>query len=293
VSADRVAPDWIPFQPARWIAGTSELDGMTEFVFFRLVVHAYEAGNPLVPGSDRRNALRCKVDLETFQNAIELLVEFGKVKRVPDGIFVPSTDSRISDANGRIAARRRGASIARRRGTLKAEGKTQDEINLIIRREFPDDQEQKAVQTPHNTEQDITEQDITDTRGGAGGDFLFSESETGPDPVKLAVDDWNAFANRNNLAKVQVISEVRRKKLVARLKDAGGIDGWRAALDLAGKSVFLLGKSAKSDWKMDFDFLLQQSSFIKLMEGSYQGGTKPNGAPSSTMSEIRGIRDHA
>ena len=109
------APDWIPWSPARWLAGTMELDRATEFVFFRLCMIAYEAGDPFVAGSDKRNAMRCKTPYEEYLEAIGLLSEIGKVEIKADGVYIPSTETRITDAKTRITGRQRGAAIARRK----------------------------------------------------------------------------------------------------------------------------------------------------------------------------------
>ncbi|PKR56365.1 helix-turn-helix domain-containing protein [Thalassospira lohafexi] len=94
-----------------------------------------------------------------------------------------------------------------------------------------------------------------------------SEPVNEPDICQIAVDEYNTMAEECGLSKAQVISPTRKTKLKARLKDCGGIEGWSAALDKIRGSPFLLGHTG--DWKASFDFLLQQSSFIKLMEGAY------------------------
>lgn len=91
-------------------------------------------------------------------------------------------------------------------------------------------------------------------------------------PVTDAFDLWNSFAQENGLSEAQVLSDQRNKKIKARLKDCGGIDGWQRALDKISDSDFLLGK--KTDFKATLDFVLQKSSFIKIMEGAYDGKSK-------------------
>lgn len=83
-----------------------------------------------------------------------------------------------------------------------------------------------------------------------------------------AVKCWNDLAEKLNLSKVAKLTETRKKKLVARLKDCGGIEGWKAAIEKVSTLRWMHGEN-KSGWKVNFDFLLQESSFVKLMEGSY------------------------
>lgn len=88
-----------------------------------------------------------------------------------------------------------------------------------------------------------------------------------------AVDAYNAMAEKAGLPKAQLLTDKRRKSLAHRLQECGGIDGWRAAMDKVAASAFLTGK--KTDWRADFDFVLQAKSFTKIMEGSYDNKPAP------------------
>lgn len=95
-------------------------------------------------------------------------------------------------------------------------------------------------------------------------------------PEGIAVRAWNAVAGRVGLAQVQRLTDTRRAKLRKRLDECGGLDGWSAALAKVEGSPFLLGKIPGRDWRADFDFLLQQKSFTKLMEGVYDRPNPPD-----------------
>lgn len=88
----------------------------------------------------------------------------------------------------------------------------------------------------------------------------------GDDAVRL----WNELAERHGLAAVQKRTKPRMAKLKARLADCGGLEGWRAALAKIEETPGLRPKK-KGAWKVDFDFLLAESKFVKLMEGKYDG----------------------
>ena len=83
-----------------------------------------------------------------------------------------------------------------------------------------------------------------------------------------AMNIWNSVAERNGLAQAQRLTDKRKKQLKARLADCGGMAGWKAACEKVGASAFLLGENPRS-WRADLDFVLQPTSFTKLMEGSY------------------------
>lgn len=87
----------------------------------------------------------------------------------------------------------------------------------------------------------------------------------------LTVDDvvevWNDMAEQCGLAKVVKLTEVRRKKIKARIKEYS-VDDWSKAMNAIYNSKFLRGENDRG-WKADFDFLLEPSKFIKLLEGTY------------------------
>jgi hypothetical protein len=89
------------------------------------------------------------------------------------------------------------------------------------------------------------------------------------DDVEAAVASWNAMAAKHGLAQVAKLTDARRRALLARLRECDGLDGWHTALDLVTKSQFLLGITERGGWKADFDFIITQSKFTKLMEGGY------------------------
>jgi len=287
---DQARPDWIKFEPARWMAGTAELDAMTEFVFFRLCLIAYEKADPVVSGSAKRNAMRCKVPLEVYEEAVELLSELEKVTVVEGGVLVHSTEGRLRDSIGRMSARQRGAAISRRRRELKFNGKKQAEIDLIISREFPDDQSDDLPRNKTDRQTDKTDRE--DTQGGVGEQFDLIPSEENSDPFEEAVAIWGEMAAKEGLPLVQSKSADRRKKLAERLKELGGIEGWKIAVHNVADSDFLCGRVKGKSWKASFDFLLQPKSLNKVMERSYQPYRSEGGATgggSDTMKAIRGI----
>lgn len=92
---------------------------------------------------------------------------------------------------------------------------------------------------------------------------------SGDDPLSVdeVVEAWNDIAERRKLPKVAKITPERRRKLKARIEQ-NTIDEWRLALDAIDRSSFLCGDNDRG-WKANFDFLLQPSSFTKLIEGAY------------------------
>ena len=71
------------------------------------------------------------------------------------------------------------------------------------------------------------------------------------------------------------LTDGRKSKLKARLKDAGGLEGWRQAMQNLEASAFLCGHNDKG-WKADIDFILQEKSFTRLIEGFYAERKAPH-----------------
>jgi hypothetical protein len=101
-----------------------------------------------------------------------------------------------------------------------------------------------------------------------------------PDLVGQAKDLWNAVALQHGLALVQKITPARRAACAARLRECGGIEGWKAALAILVSNPFYLGvgsrENANGAWKADFDFVCKPAKFQRLMESaSIRNADKP------------------
>lgn len=86
-------------------------------------------------------------------------------------------------------------------------------------------------------------------------------------PVELASQMWNELAAARGLSQANLLTDGRRKRIRQRLLESGGIEGWCIALQKVAQSSFLLGEAR--DFRASLDFILQQTSFAKLMESQY------------------------
>lgn len=86
-------------------------------------------------------------------------------------------------------------------------------------------------------------------------------------PISEAFAAYNSMAERVGLSRATKLSPQRQSKLKARLRDAGGIAGWDAALERVAASAYCRGEV--NGFKADLGFLLQDESFTRLMEGKY------------------------
>lgn len=88
-----------------------------------------------------------------------------------------------------------------------------------------------------------------------------------PLPVKKAFENYNTAAGELGLPIAEKLTPERQRKLRARLSEHG-LEGWNRALVQIENSEFLRGGGAKG-WRAGLDFLLQPSSFNKVLEGGY------------------------
>ncbi|MBM3606199.1 MAG: DUF1376 domain-containing protein [Alphaproteobacteria bacterium] len=88
------------------------------------------------------------------------------------------------------------------------------------------------------------------------------------DEISQAVSAYNEAAEVVGWSKVQKLSRERRVKLAARLREAGGIEGWRVAMSKARASPLCTGNNERG-WVASFDFLISKEKFTRLMEGQY------------------------
>jgi hypothetical protein len=105
---------------------------------------------------------------------------------------------------------------------------------------------------------------------------VVSEGEEGADApsardAQIAFELWNELALRIGLSQARTLTPQRRKSLIARMREHGGLPAWRTALANVERSAFLQGENDRG-WRADLDFLLTASKFTKVVEGTYGNG---------------------
>lgn len=87
----------------------------------------------------------------------------------------------------------------------------------------------------------------------------------------LAVDEvlegWNTLAQHHGLAQVRKLTDARRRKVLAQAKRFA-VPDWQAVFAKIAQSPFLKGDN-RQGWRCDFDFILSENNFVKILEGKY------------------------
>lgn len=85
--------------------------------------------------------------------------------------------------------------------------------------------------------------------------------------VEIAVQAYSTLAGKIGLPGIRALSDDRQRKL-SNILDQYGLPVWNEALAKVETSHFLRGENDRG-WVANIDFLLQPSSFLKLIEGRY------------------------
>lgn len=91
--------------------------------------------------------------------------------------------------------------------------------------------------------------------------------------IYVALESYNLMAKDKNLPTALKLTAERKKKLKVIL-DEHGIDGWDNCIKKISLSKFLQGENGDR-WRADFDFIIRNDKFLKIIEGAYDNNEKP------------------
>jgi uncharacterized protein YdaU (DUF1376 family) len=83
---------------------------------------------------------------------------------------------------------------------------------------------------------------------------------------KGVLENFHFYCNK--LSKIERLSTERKKHINARFKEFD-YDTIIAVFKIVGKSDFLCGKNDRA-WKANFDWIFNETNFLKIMEGKYE-----------------------
>lgn len=93
-------------------------------------------------------------------------------------------------------------------------------------------------------------------------------NETAPPlSVDEVLEGWNELAKAQGLSPIRKLTEQRRRKVLAQAKRFS-VPDWQAVFARISQSPFLKGENNRG-WRCDFDFILSESNFVKILEGKY------------------------
>jgi len=105
-------------------------------------------------------------------------------------------------------------------------------------------------------------------------------SDDGSSPERQAYDLWNEFAARIPIwPRARELTEPRRQSLKARVRELGGLDGFRHLLEKAEAAKFIR-EEGMNGWGLDW--LLKPANLQKVLDGNYDDDRRRRGPPGPT-----------
>lgn len=153
--------------------------------------------------------------------------------------------------------------------------------------EYQGDRDTSGTVAGHERDSSGTNYKKDERRMKEGEDISLALSAPEEAPLSQAVSIYNEAASAVGWPKVQKLTPARSQALKARLRECGGIEGWRFAMDKGKASDFLCGRTEKPWTGCGFDWITKQGNFTKLMEGNYDNRT--NNGPTDTDATSRAI----
>ncbi len=258
--------DFYRWNPSEYREATYHLDPYQDGCYRRLIDEYMTTRKPL-PNNDAALARICGISLEDWElHAKSILLAFFKPSN--DVLHNKHCDEELDFQDNRsrfMKERAQKAAKARhnKNKDLHATSMLNDCLNVLDKR-----------------------QEIRDISSKEDNPSISPHAEKYADEHQEAVRLYNELSERMGIPKVQKLSETRKKHLRARLKDCGGLDGWKSALEKLESIPAMRGDNGRG-WKADFDFLMSESKFIKLMEGKYDGWKKQKTGSDLTKQQLQ------
>ena len=248
-------PIWIKWWPKDALDGTMTLAPMEELAYRRILDLIYSTGDNL-PDDDKRLAWMTKTGSKwpaikkTLISLDKIAVVDGQISNAKCRDILRETDqlfAQKSEAGTASAAKRKSLKTQKSRPTGVGTNNPTD----VPTHQNPDisPNGDSPPDPPQNSPLDLP-------------------ADPQPDELQIALAEYNQTAKQVGWPVAAKFDEDRRRKLRQRLNDAGGLAGWRQALIKASASNHCRGQNSRG-WVLSLDFLLQASSFTKLMEGNY------------------------
>ncbi len=247
---------FMPLWIADYLADTTHLTTLQHGAYDLLLYAYWRRGSPLPDDNVRFQAITKTTPAE-WRKLRPVLAEFFILA---DGVWTQKrAETELAKARDRLAVQRQRTEAA-----------------TNARKERDGSRKRDVTKT-------VTDDVTTDVTSNVTSNVT---STTSPSPspeepdgssmeVSAAVTAYNDAARQCGWPVAKDITAQRRVGLKARIRQAGGIEGWQAALSRARASPFLRGETGRSagheNWRPDLEFFLKPAKFTKLLEGGYDG----------------------
>lgn len=285
--------NFIQFHVGDWVSATSILSATERGVYLDLLVRYYKEERPIMQEECKRIARAyAKEEQEAMQYVLQTFFTLS------DGAYHQKRcDEEIERAHG-LSDKRKSAAAARWGKKNKDSGNAsgdasalQTESNCNATGMLTNNQEpitkKEEVICPKPAVSDKPDASDVDSDNPFLGDDLPAETEKKPfvendsTPVQRIVALYNEILG-DKLPKVVRVTPSRAQAVRARWHDllrdtesksvAEGLENFRDYFTLVSKTKFLMEGcqgNGHDNWRANFDFLMKQKTYVKLLERSY------------------------
>jgi len=129
---------WVRFFPSDWLAGTRGMSAAETGIYITLIATMYERGEP-IPEDTKRLARLCGASNSAFKQALEILIDEGKIDRVEGGLWNRKVEKECKNRSEK-------SEMARNAG-IKS-GRVRQERNADLRKRRLADAKKVGTHTP-------------------------------------------------------------------------------------------------------------------------------------------------
>lgn len=261
---------WVRFFASDWLAGTRGMSAVETGIYITLIASMYERGEPLAEDHPRLARL-CGASNSSFKTTLETLIADGKITRTGEGLW-----------NDRVEKERVYLSEKSEVGFKAAKARWDKKTN---KNNSATDADAMPVQSGGNANQKPEARSHIKEKED-------DKSSSKSLPQKSEIDEflkaYSAMAIQSGLSIPRAISTNRRTRIAAKIR-AHGLPVCLEAIQRVGQSRFCTGQNERG-WKADLDFVLQDKSFLGLLEGKYENRDPVSQAPprKPTMADFTG-----
>lgn len=288
-------PPYVNFFGNDWFTGVIGLKADERGVYISMCVYIWTTGRR-VPACDAEASRMMGLQFNNYQRVRDILLSKGKVQKHADGYGIKRAETELDRARDRLLAgaehRRRPDAPVESVLTQRAEGDNSVRPEAVADAEADGALLSASAGAPAGTSPGApVGAPVGACRGNSQNTeqyqhpLLYPEPEPKQVPPKApkgaglpileAFELWNSKALELGLPQAATLSPSRRRSIGARLREAGGMDGWRKMLAELGRSAFLLGRKDGCDFRADLDFVLKPSRFPKILDGGYADKDAP------------------
>lgn len=212
-----------------------------------------------IPYTEEMLATAFNRNINTIRVALNTFEKFGMINRI-DNILEISNWEKYQNIEGmdrvREQTRQRVANYRARQKQIE-----QKQCNVTVT---------QCNETDIDKEREKEEDKEKNKRKDKSKTDFLKHSKTSEFKIDGLVDMYNSICIK--LPKVRALTD-KRKSSVEKLYKKYDLDTFKKVFEIANDSSFLTGDNDRS-WKADFDWLLQEEKFIRVLEGKYNSKRK-------------------